>query len=415
MLDKKHRNGETMQVWKRQAALFLSSQSVSMFGSSIVQYAIMWHLTLTTESGLMMMFYIICGFLPTFFLAPFAGVWADRYNRKKLIISADGLIAAATLILAILFLSGIQYMWLLFVVVTIRAIGAGIQTPAVGAVLPQIVPEEKLMRVNGVNGTLQSIIFFASPLLSAGLLSITTLEMILFVDVVTAVIAIGILLFLKLEHVRKEVKNEGYFTEFKAGLRYARSQPYLKWFFIFFSILFFLMAPASFLTPLQVTRAFGGDVWRLTAIELTFSIGMMLGGVLISAWQGFQNRVHTMVLGGLVFGLCTMLFGIVPNFVLYLVIMGICGISMPIFNTPTMTMLQENIDASYIGRVFGLFSMISSSMMPMGMLLFGPLADVIDIKWILMITGVFMMGLSIAMLMTKALVQAGIKSQGING
>ena len=399
-----------MQNWKRQAVLFLSSQGVSMFGSSIVQYAIMWHLTLTTQSGLMMTFYIICGFLPTFFLSPFAGVWADRYDRKKLIIGADGGIAIATLILAILFLSGIQHIWLLFIVVTIRAIGAGIQTPAVGAVLPQIVPEEKLMRVNGINGTIQSMIFFGAPLISAALLSITTLEMILFVDVVTALIAIVIMFFLKLKHVKNETASSGYLADFTAGLRYVKSSAYLKWFFIYFSILFFLMAPASFLTPLQVTRTFGGDVWRLTAIELTFSVGMMIGGAVIAAWQGFNNRVHTMVLGGLAFGLCTMLFGLVPNFMIYLAIMGICGIAMPIFNTPTMTMLQENIDPAYIGRVFGLFSMISSSMMPMGMVLFGPLADVIDIEWILIFTGVIMMILSVAMLKTKALVRAGVKN-----
>ncbi len=399
-----------MQNWKRQTVLFLSSQGVSMFGSSIVQYAIMWHLTLTTQSGLMMTLYIICGFLPTFFLAPFAGVWADRYDRKKLIIGADGGIALATLILAILFLSGIQHLWLLFIVVTIRAIGAGIQTPAVGAVLPQIVPEEKLMRVNGVNGTIQSLIFFAAPLLSAALLSITTLEIILFVDVVTAVAAIGIMFFLKLRHVRNETANAGYLADFKAGLRYVKSQAYLKWFFIYFSILFFLMAPASFLTPLQVTRTFGGFGWRLSAIVLTFSVGMMVGGAIISAWQGFNNRVHTMVLGAMAFGICTMLFGLVPNFLIYVIVMGICGIAMPIFNTPTMTMLQENIDSAYIGRVFGLFSMISSSMMPMGMLLFGPLADIIDIKWILIFTGVIMMLLSLTMFKTKELVKAGVKN-----
>ena len=101
----------------------------------------MWHITLTTESGLMMTLYIICGFIPTFILSPVAGVWADRYNRKMLIILADGLIAMATLILAILFLMGFDAIWLFFVMAAIRAFGTGIQMPAVGAILPQIVPQ----------------------------------------------------------------------------------------------------------------------------------------------------------------------------------------------------------------------------------------------------------------------------------
>lgn len=397
-----------MVNWKRQVALFLSSQSISLFGSSIVQYAIMWHITLTTESGLMMTLFIICGFLPTFFLSPFAGVWADRYNRKWLILLADGGIALATLILALLFLSGYQYIWLLFIIAAIRAFGAGIQTPAVGAILPQLVPETKLMRVNGINGTLQSIIFFAAPMISAGLLSITTLEWILFVDVITAAIAIMTLAFLRIQkQPRKETEHVSYLEDFKAGIRYINSQPFLKSFFIFFALLFLLMAPASFLTPLQVTRSFGGDVWRLTAIELAFSGGMMLGGAIIATWQGFRNRIHTMVFAGIIFALCTIGFGIIPNFWLYIAVMAICGIALPSFNTSTMTLLQEKVEPEYLGRIFGVFSMISSSMMPIGMLIFGPLADVMAIEWLLILTGVLMLVLVILLAKNKSLLTAG--------
>ena len=167
-----------MNDWKRKITLFLSSQSISLFGSSIVQYAIMWHITLTTQSGLMMTLFIICGFIPTFLLSPFAGVWADRYNRKILIMLSDSLIALATLVLAILYLAGFQYIWLLFVIAAIRAFGTAVQTPAGGAILPQLVPEDRLMRVNGVHSTLQATISFMSPMVSAALLSFTTLEII---------------------------------------------------------------------------------------------------------------------------------------------------------------------------------------------------------------------------------------------
>src|SRR5690554_4174095 len=87
--------------WKKNIILFLTSQTISLFGTSLVQYAIMWHITLTTQSGVMMTIAIICGFLPTFFLSPFAGVWADRFNRKLLIILSDSMIALTTLVLAI--------------------------------------------------------------------------------------------------------------------------------------------------------------------------------------------------------------------------------------------------------------------------------------------------------------------------
>lgn len=164
--------------WKRNIILFLSSQTLSLFGSALVQYAIMWHITLTTQSGIMMTLFIICGFIPTFLLSPFAGVWADRFNRKSLIIIADAMIAVVTLILAITFLLGYQAVWLLFVIAAVRALGGGIQTPAVGAILPQIVPQDKLTKVNGINGSLQALMMFVAPIVSAALLTMATIEMI---------------------------------------------------------------------------------------------------------------------------------------------------------------------------------------------------------------------------------------------
>lgn len=162
--------------WRRNIILFLSSQTISLFGSMLVQYAITWHITLETQSGMMMTVAILCGFLPTFIISPFAGVWADRYNRQSLIILADSLIAVSTLVLAILFLMGYNALWLFFVISAIRALGGGIQTPAVSAMLPQIVPTDKLTRINAINGSLQSLVTLASPMLAGALLTIATIE-----------------------------------------------------------------------------------------------------------------------------------------------------------------------------------------------------------------------------------------------
>ncbi|NLG31992.1 MAG: MFS transporter, partial [Syntrophomonadaceae bacterium] len=170
--------------WKKNIILFLASQTLSLFGSSLVQYAIMWYITLTTQSGIMMTIYIVCGLLPTFFLSPIAGVWADRYNRKTLIVLSDSVIAVSTLILAVLFLLGYNAIWLLFVASAIRAFGAGVQTPTVGAFLPQMVPQEQLTRVNAINSSIQSMVMLVSPMLSAALLSMATIEIIFFLDVI---------------------------------------------------------------------------------------------------------------------------------------------------------------------------------------------------------------------------------------
>lgn len=396
--------------WARNLFVFLAAQTISLFGTSLVQYAVMWHVTLETQSGAMMTIFIICGFLPTFFLAPFAGVWADRYNRKALIILADSFIAFVTLILALLFLAGHASIWMLFAVVLLRAVGTGIQTPAVGAILPQIVPEDQLTKANAYSTTIQSFIMLVSPMASAALLSVTTIERIFFIDVVTAVIAVlAMMLFLKVStHEKaKENRTTGYFSDMREGLRYIVNHGYLKRFFLFVASFMFLAAPAAFLTPLQVARSFGGDEWRLMAIEIAFSIGMMAGGGILAASGGFKNRIYTMTLGSLLFGLMTLLFGIVPNFWIYLAVMAIAGVSMPFFNTPATVLLQEKVDPNLLGRVFGIMGMISSSLMPIGMLVFGPMADAIRIEWLLIGTGVFVFALSFSLIGSRKLVEAG--------
>lgn len=403
-----------MDAWKQKTIIFLSSQTLSLFGSSLVQYAILWHITLTTQSGTMMTLSVVFGTLPTFFLSPFAGVWADRYNRKRLIMASDAGIAVTTLILAILFAGGYRMIWLLFVASAIRAVGSAIQMPAVGAFLPQIVPAEHLMKVNGFNGSIQSAVMLLSPILSGLLLSFSDIVSIFLVDLVTAALAVAVLaFFLHVESHRKALEKEkvSYFHDLSQGVIYIRQHDFLKPFFLFGAVFFFLAAPAALLTPLQVARSFGEDVWRLTAIEIAFSAGMMAGGLLIALWGGFQNKTHTMAAATLLIGLGTVGLGIVPNFWVYLIIMGIVGVTMPMFNTPAMVLLQEKVDADYMGRVFGVMSMIGSTMMPLGMLLFGPISDLVSIEWLLIITGglIFLGGIWLSN--HKILLKAGAKEQ----
>lgn len=402
--------------WQKNTIIFLFSQTLSLFGSSLVQYAITWYITLETKSGVMMTISIIAGFLPSFFISPFAGVWADRFCRKTIIALSDSLIATATLLLAILFFLGYDSIWLLFVVSVVRSVGTGIQTPAVSAFIPQIVPEEKLTKVNGVNSSIQSFIVLLAPMASGALLTVAPIQYIFFIDVITAALAVGIVIFFLhvAPHEKAYVKQENsYLEDMKLGIKYIQKHSYIKNMFIFCAFFFFLSAPVAFLTPLQVTRSFGEDVWRLTVIEVTFSLGMMVGGIVISYWGGFKNKIHTMTLASLIIGISTASFGIIPSFLTYAVVMGFLGIVMPLFNTPAIVMLQEKVEGDYMGRVFGVLSMIINITMPVGMLLVGPLADIIKIEWILIVTGILIFIVGICLLCNKVLIEAGKQKESV--
>jgi len=358
----------------------------------------------------MMTISIICGFLPTFFVSPFAGVWADRFSRKRLIILADAFIALATLILALLFLRGYEALWLLFVVSAIRALGAGVQIPAIGAFIPQMAAGEMLTKVNAAMTSIESLVSLLSPMAGGALLTMASIEAIFFIDVVTAVVAILILILFLDVPVHTGALNKpatGYFADMREGYNYIRRHRYIRNFFIFCAIFFVLAAPATFLTPLQVVRSFGSDVWRLTAIEVAFSVGMMLGGLVMAVWGGFRNKIHTMTLAYVAFGACTLALGIIPFFFVYLLIMVITGVTMAMFNTPATVLLQERVAEDYLGRVFGILGMISSIMMPLGMLVFGPLADMVIIEWLLIGTGLLLCIQGLFLLGNKPLLEAG--------
>jgi len=400
---------DPFNIWKRKTFLFMTSQALSLFGSSLVSYAIFWRITLDTQSGLAMTLYMLFGFLPTFFLSPFAGVWADRYDRRRLIILGDGAIALATLVLTVLFLQGYQELWLLFVIPLVRALGQAVQTPAVNAFLPQLVPEDRLMKTNGLLTSVSSAIMLISPMISGALLTFTSIEIILMIDIVTAAAAILVMLSLKVEPlVRTQAAGKPkYWQDLKAGINYIRQHDYLGRFFIFITVMFFLVTPVALMTPLQVTRTFGEDIWRLTAIEVAFSGGMLAGGLIIAAWGGFRNRVQMMALATLLIGLTTLLLGVVGNFWIYIAIMAITGITLPFYNTPAITLLQEKVEPDFLGRVLGVMGMISSGVMPLAMMAFGPLADIIKIEWMLIVTGILLAALSSVLILNKGLFCAG--------
>ncbi len=396
--------------WKKNTAIFMSSQAISLLGSSLVQFAITSYITVQTKSGLYATIGILCAILPMFLLSPFAGVWADRYNRKTLIIIADGSIAACTLLVAVAFMMGYESIELLFVALIIRALGSAVQMPCVGALLPDIVPEVHLARVNGINSSIQSLFTLASPILGALLLSMIPLGKIFFIDIITAVIAIFIMLIALRIPAKEKIEGiaENYFVEMKQGIKYIINTKFLIEFFAFCTIFFIMMAPAAFLTQVQVVRNYGEDYWHLSTIEVAFSVGMLFGGILITLWRGFKNRVKTMMLSVVIMSVCTFALGIPMPFPPYVFFMGMFGMAMPLLNTPAMTMLQEKVDSDFRGRVFGIMTMLNSSMMPLGMVIFGPIADYISIEILLIITGIITLVTALCMTRAKELHRAGM-------
>ena len=381
---------ESMLGWKKRVTVFLVGQTISTFGSLLVQYALLWHLTLTTKSGLVLALAAVFGFLPQAIVSIFAGVWADRINRKVMIILSDTAIALATLALAIFMFSGVDDLWLIYLIMAVRSVGAGIQMPAISALIPQIVPTEKLMRVNGINSSVQSSLLILGPVVAAGIYSTVSLAAILFIDVVTAIIGVSLLATIAvptLARVASEVKPS-YFTDLREGMKYIFGNDLVRWVMAIYAIVFLLIVAPSNLSPLMLVRNFGSDVWLLTALELSFGVGMVAGGALMAIFASKVNRLGMIIGTSIFFGVTAIGLGLSTNLIVFYSLFFLIGLAVPAFSTSSMTLLQETVEPERQGRVFGFVGIVMAVAMPLGMALLGPLADLVSVETLLITTGV---------------------------
>lgn len=377
--------------WKKRAILFLISQCITLFGSTLVQMALVWYATMQTSSGAWVASFTICSYLPQFFISFLGGIWADRYNRKILIASADSLIAFVTLLMIFaipLISSNTALLSSLLVMSAIRSLGAGIQTPAVQAVIPQLVPKGQLMRYNGIYATMQSIVNFAAPAAAGAVFSISTLPATLMIDVVTALLGTGLLSFLVLPKQNPIAQKDSLCSDIKTSVKYVFADKPIGVLLIVYGLFTFFCVPAGYLAGLLVRRTFGDTYWCLTAVELVGFAGMMAGGGYNEHMGRLSARRNDFGDGPFAFwilcsqhGLCKKLY---PLFVLHV----FYGVALTIVQTAITTMLQEKAIPSMQGRVFGLFSTTYAGFLPVGMAIFGPLADMVPLQWIIIGTGI---------------------------
>lgn len=387
--------------WRRHVAVFIGGQTASLFGSMLVQYAIFWYLAIAFQSGVTMTLAAVAGFLPQAVVSVFAGVWADRTNRKWLIIGADSAIAASTLVLALALVAGVTDPWIIFVTLAIRSAGAGVQSPAVSALIPQITPTDQLMRVNGVLGSTQSALALIAPALAGAIYawaatgsggSPLALLPVFAIDIMTALIGIGLLATIPVAAVRAAGATTGYFEDLIEGVRYVTTHAFVRWLLALFAIIFVLTVAPSNLTPLMLVRSFPsgeqGNVVNLALLEMSFSVGMVVGGVLVATLASGWNRIRLIAGSSLVFGVLSIGLGLAPNLPVFFAVMLLIGLGVPFFSTSSMTLVQETVEPERQGRVFGFVGIVTALAMPIGMLVFGPLADIIPVEAILVGTGI---------------------------
>lgn len=387
------------QNWKRSFFTIWAGQAVSLITSSVLQMAIIWYLTDTTGSALVLSMATMVGFLPQAVLGAVIGVWVDRWNRKWVMIGADLVIAVAGVILAIISLTADLPIWVVMIVLFIRSIGTAFHTPALGAVTPLLVPEEQLTKCAGYTQAIQSASFILSPAIAAFLYAAWDLNAIIAIDVIGALIAsiTVAIVYIPKQKDRAESEKISFFTEAKEGynaLRQTKGLFALLWIGTLYALVFM---PISALFPLMSMSYFGGTTFHASIVEIVFAAGILIGGLLLGVSGGFKNRSLSIIFSISLMGIALLISGLLPinGFLFFVVCSALMGFSSPFYNGVQTALIQEKIQPEYLGRVFGLMGSLMSFAMPIGLILSGIFADQLGIQNWFMLSGVCILGIAL--------------------
>ncbi|KPK09417.1 MAG: hypothetical protein AMJ56_10765 [Anaerolineae bacterium SG8_19] len=345
-------------------------QAISLVGSRVVQFALIWYLTIETNSATVLALATLVGILPEIILGPIAGAFVDRWDRQLVMIIADGAVALASWCLAFLFWTEAVQVWHIYAIMFVRAIGGSFHWPAMQASTSLMVPEGQLSRINGLNQAVNGGLTIIGPLLGAFLLGLLPLYGVMMVDVSTAVLAIFSLIIVNVPLPVRDVQagaEKSIWSDLQGGLQYILNWRGLAIIIGVAMIIRLLLMPAFSLLPLLISDYFNGTAAQLGLMESIIGVGMLVGGVILSIWGGFQRRVYTTLIGIILTGFSLLLLGFVPadRFVLALASVFIAGLAVPLVDGPMMAILQAKVRPEIQGRVFTLLGSLLSLTVPL--------------------------------------------------
>ena len=358
-----------------------TGQALSLVGSTVTQFALIWYLTKTTGSATVLATASLIALLPGIFLGPFIGALIDRWNRRVVMIVADGVIALAILWLAYLFWIDALQVWHIYVIMFIRAVGGGFHLPAMQASTSLMVPKEHLTRVAGINQLLGGVMNIVGAPLGALLMDLLPMHGVMLVDVVTAALAIGPLFFAHIPQPKRadagEAQKQSLWADMGDGLRYIRSWSGLTVLIGFAMMFKMALTPAISLIPLLVYKHFGGDAAQLGLTEAILGVGIIVGALLLSIWGGFKRQIITVLAAVIVFSLSFIVLGVTPAemFGLALVSMFVAGLVLPMIDGPIMAILQGTVAPEMQGRVLTMMNSLLNVTGPISLVFAGPVSD----------------------------------------
>lgn len=381
---------QTGERWKLRFFTIWIGQALSLTGSALTQFLLLWWIADTTGSAAALATAGMMALLPQALLAPLGGVIADRFSRRTIMIGADGVSALSMVLLIALMVSGNVQLWHVYVLMFVRSSMQAFQQPAAAASTAMLVSPDWLPRAAGMNQALVGVMTIASAPLGALALAFLPLHSALLIDVVTALLGIAPLFVFTIPQLRPESSiSNSMWADLKAGGTYVVRRRGLLMLYLVVGLVVLTIMPTFSLTPLLVKEWFRGGVNQVAFMEALAGIGIILGGVLIGLWPGPRRRIVTVLVSFAVSCGTVALTALAPRDMLLLATFWwfVSGVTFATGNAPMMAILQSTVPNTMQGRVLSLLNAVTGLAGPIGLAIAGPLGEALGVRAVFIIGG----------------------------
>ena len=354
----------------------------------MVDFGLIWWLTTATGSETVLAVSTLIKLLPVMVIGPLIGSAIDRWPRKSILIIADSLIALVTLGLFFLFLYGQVREYTVMIVLFLRSLGSVFHVPAMKATTTLLVPAQHLSRIGGLNQVLSGSMNIVAPVAGALLINFFAVEVVLLVDIMTAMIAVAAISVNKIPQRTPAVRSGSVLREMLSGFRYVRIHRSLLYVVMTCTLANIFLGPAQSFKSLLITKVFMGGALELSYLAGMIGVGTVLGGLAMSIWKGFRRNLITSGIGWIGVGFAYMAIGLLPGSALtgLLIAAFVASCFRAVGNAPLEAFYQKNIAPDMQGRVFSVLFMLDNLSVPFGLVLAAIIGSKLPIQiWFLLV------------------------------
>lgn len=363
--------------WKTRFFMIWAGQAFSLFGSSLVSFALIWWLTEKTGSETILSLATLTSTMPAMVIGPFAGTLVDRFSRRKVMILSDGSIAVATALLLIAFALNVEQVWMIFVIMFVRSVGGAFHQVAMRAATTMMAPEDWYSRIGGMNRGVSGAMGIVAPVLGAMMISFFDMESILIVDMVTAALAIGVLAAIRIAEPKEKTEKSSLWKEMLMGVEYIKGAKNICFVVLTCTSANIFYGCINAFRPMLIMENYGGGAVELGYVGSACGLGVLVGGLIMSVWKGFDRKLITSAFGWIGLGVCLVGSVALPGNMFWGALICFFGFSLfcSVGNSPMEAFYQTYVPPEMQGRLFAIINTLDQMTMPLGLLISAAVGD----------------------------------------